>query len=86
MSALPARPDDTVKIAKLAVDTGAWALYEIEDGKVHITKNVANRKPIEEYLKIQKRFRGMSDDDIRYLGEQVAKNCDELERLEKLYQ
>ncbi|MGI5966061.1 MAG: thiamine pyrophosphate-dependent enzyme [Anaerotruncus rubiinfantis] len=80
------KPEDTVKIAKLAVDTGAWALYEIEDGKVHITKNVANRKPIEEYLKIQKRFRGMSDDDIRYLGEQVAKNCDELERLEKLYQ
>ncbi len=46
----------TVAIGKLAIDAGLWVNYEMEDGKVTKVKKVV-RKPVEEYLKEQKRFR-----------------------------
>ncbi len=47
----------TVEIAKLAVQTGFWPVYEVEDGVWRQTVKVANRKPIEEFLKPQGRFK-----------------------------
>jgi pyruvate ferredoxin oxidoreductase beta subunit len=46
----------TIEIAKLAVETGMWILYEVKNGKFRITKRVEKRKPVEEYLKSQGRF------------------------------
>lgn len=48
--------EQTVAIAKLAIETGLWVNYEMIDGKVTKVKKVV-RKPVEEYLKTQKRFR-----------------------------
>ncbi|MBN2248629.1 MAG: pyruvate ferredoxin oxidoreductase [Coriobacteriia bacterium] len=47
----------TVEIAKLAVQTGFWPVYEVEDGVWRQTVRVANKKPIEEFLKPQGRFK-----------------------------
>lgn len=47
----------TVKLARLAVETGLWVLYEQEDGEIKNVKKIKDRKPVEEYLKPQKRFR-----------------------------
>lgn len=49
-------PALTIKIAKLVVETGLFPLYEMENGKVTKVKRLARRKPVEEYLKLQKRF------------------------------
>ncbi|MBC7265623.1 MAG: pyruvate ferredoxin oxidoreductase [Coriobacteriia bacterium] len=49
--------DKTVEIAKLAVQTGFWPLYEVEDGVWRQTVKVVNRKPIEEFLRPQGRFK-----------------------------
>lgn len=51
-------PDDSaIKISRLAVETGVWHLYEVEDGKYKINyKPPKGFKPIEEYLKVQGRF------------------------------
>jgi pyruvate ferredoxin oxidoreductase beta subunit len=49
-------PSKTIEIAKLAVETGMWMLYEIENGKLRITKNVGKRRPVEDYLRTQGRF------------------------------
>ncbi|KAF0208317.1 MAG: thiamine pyrophosphate-dependent enzyme [Actinomycetota bacterium] len=49
--------DTTVEIAKIAVQTGYWPLYEVEDGVWRQTVKVANRKPLEEFLKPQGRFK-----------------------------
>lgn len=46
-----------IKIARLAVETGVWPLYEVEDGKYRITFRPRELKPIEEWLKPQGRFR-----------------------------
>lgn len=47
----------TVEIAKMAVQTGFWPLYEVEDGVWRQTVKVHNRKPVEEFLKPQGRFK-----------------------------
>lgn len=49
--------DKTVEIAKLAVQTGFWPLYEVEDGVWRQTVKVVNRKPIEDFLRPQGRFK-----------------------------
>ncbi len=49
--------DTTVEIAKSAVQTGYWPLYEVEDGVWRQTVKVMNRKPVVEFLKPQGRFK-----------------------------
>ena len=50
-------PNQTVEIAKLAVQTGFWPLFEGENGAWRQTVPVRQRKPIEEFLKPQGRFK-----------------------------
>jgi pyruvate ferredoxin oxidoreductase beta subunit len=50
-------PALTPDIGKLAVQTGVWPLKEYIDGKVVHTKVPHPRKPVEEYLEKQGRFR-----------------------------
>jgi pyruvate ferredoxin oxidoreductase beta subunit len=50
-------PRYSADIGKLAVSTGVWPLKEYRDGKVAHTKIPKQRKPVEEYLKLQGRFR-----------------------------
>jgi len=48
----------TVEIAKLAVQTGLWPMYEVENGEVTSVKKIGKqKKPVEDYLKMQRRFK-----------------------------
>lgn len=47
----------SIEIAKLAVQTGFWPLYEVEEGVYRQTVKVTTRKPVEEFLKPQGRFK-----------------------------
>ncbi len=55
-------PSKTIEVGRLAVETGMWILYEIEDGVFKLTGrskallDPSKRKPVEEYLKLQGRF------------------------------
>ncbi len=48
--------EKTMAIGKLAIETALWVNYEMENGTVTKVKKVV-RKPVEEYLKEQRRFR-----------------------------
>ena len=68
-------PKDSIKIGRLAVQTGFWPLYEVIEGKFILSKNSSKyldskkRKPIIEYLNTQKRFINLSNEDIeRYMS------------------
>jgi len=50
-------PNKSIEIAKAGVQTGFWPLFEVENGKWRQTVQVANKKPIEEFLKPQGRFK-----------------------------
>ena len=47
----------TYKMAVLAVETGLYPLVEYEDGKLTQVKKIRGCKPVEEYLKLQGRYR-----------------------------
>jgi pyruvate ferredoxin oxidoreductase beta subunit len=50
-------PQQTVEIGKLAVKTGVWPLKEYIEGEVIHTKIPRQRPAVEEYLKLQGRFK-----------------------------
>jgi pyruvate ferredoxin oxidoreductase beta subunit len=50
-------PQLSVEIGRLAVQTGVWPLKEFIDGELHHTRVPKQRKPVDEYLKLQGRFR-----------------------------
>ena len=49
--------DLTVLLCRLAKDTGLFPVYEIINGKITNVVKVPVKKPVEEYLKLQARFR-----------------------------
>ena len=51
-----AAPHDTIKLARLAVETGIFPLFEAEHGEVTNSNKIRRRVPVEDYLKPQKRF------------------------------
>ncbi|HEX29363.1 TPA: pyruvate synthase subunit beta, partial [Candidatus Poribacteria bacterium] len=61
----------TIKIARLAVQSRAFPLYEVEDGIYRITVNPQKVVPVEEYLRAQGRFRHLSDEEIKLIQKQV---------------
>jgi pyruvate ferredoxin oxidoreductase beta subunit len=50
-------PAQTVEIGRLAVRTGIWPLKEYADGRVVHTHRLSSRPPVEDYLRLQDRFR-----------------------------
>jgi len=50
-------PALTIKVAKIAVQTGLIPIFEMENGKVTSVRKIAKKQPVEEYLKIQARFK-----------------------------
>ncbi len=51
------KPEDSMKLAKLSVDTCYWPLYEVENGVLRITYRPKEKKPLAEWLKPQGRFK-----------------------------
>jgi pyruvate ferredoxin oxidoreductase beta subunit len=67
-------PAATVELGQLAADTCIWPLYEVEDGIYSITYKPKEKKPVEEFLEPQRRFRHLFRDDR---GEEVRKHIQE---------
>ncbi len=51
------KPETIMDIAKLAVSTCMWPIYEVENGKWKLSMKPKEKKPIVEFLKLQDRFR-----------------------------
>jgi len=64
-------PGLTIEIAKSAVETGAWILYEIEKGKRKLNRKIDKLKPVKEYLKFQKRFKNLDEKDMEEIQQDI---------------
>ena len=63
---------ETIRIARLAVETGLFPLVEFERGEVVSVMPIRKPKPVVEYLKLQNRFRHLfNDKDTRALEERA---------------
>ena len=66
-------PSKSIEVSKAAVDTGAWMLYEFENGEVKLNFKPKDFKPLEEYFKLQGRFKGVTEEEVEN-AEDIIKN------------
>ncbi len=77
---------NTIEVGKLAVQTGSWILYEYENSKLSISpiskpyEDKAKRKPLSEYLAIQGRFSGLSEQTIKEIESEIDKKWEFLSK------
>ncbi len=76
-------PSITMEVAKIAVDTCYFPLWEYENGvwrltdrSLAIAKNPQLKKPVEEFLKIQGRFRHLLQPENRHVIEKLQEYVD----------
>ncbi|MEM3616725.1 MAG: pyruvate synthase subunit PorB [Candidatus Bathyarchaeia archaeon] len=77
----------TVEMGRLAVQTGIWALYEIENGQFRLNPpsdrliDKSKRKPVKEYLATQERFRHLTEADIEKIQRWVDEDWEYYRKL-----
>jgi len=64
--------DTTIDLGRLAVRTGIFPLYEIEEGKYNLNVDPPQLRPVEDYLKLQGRFRHLSSETIATIQDRVT--------------
>lgn len=73
----------TIKMARLAVETYIFPLYEVENGKYTISRK-PKKKPVREYLEMQGRFRHLSDEIINAIQAKVDSDWEKLLKKEEI--
>jgi pyruvate ferredoxin oxidoreductase beta subunit len=54
-------PEDTIRVARLAKESGLFPVFEAVDGEVTAASGIRKLVPVEEYLRLQGRFRHLFD-------------------------
>jgi pyruvate ferredoxin oxidoreductase beta subunit len=70
-------------MGKLAVSTGIFPLFEIENGKYILNVTPARLRPVEDYLKIQGRFRHLTPDIMQEIQKRVTAEYEALKKKSK---
>lgn len=77
--------DKTIEIAKLAVETRFWPLYEIENSKYKLNYKPSKDVPIVEFIKLQGRFKHLLKPENKPILDRVQENVNcEWEKLVKM--
>ena len=69
-----------VKIARMAVQTNIFPLYEVEEGLRYTINLKPKRFPVREYFKIQGRFQHLKDEDLDVIQKMVDEDWELLLR------
>jgi len=77
-------PEKAIWIGRLAVETGVFPMYEVVKGNYRFTMEMAELRPVEEYLKPQGRFRHLTPDLIEQIQKRVTEDYDKLRAKTKL--
>ncbi|RJX22512.1 MAG: pyruvate ferredoxin oxidoreductase [Ammonifex sp.] len=78
------RLDDAIQLSRLAVQTCYWPLYEVVEGVTKVTYKPREKKPIEEFLKVQGRFKHLFTPENEWIIKKFQEDIDqEWERLLK---
>ena len=71
-------PELSIKMARLAVETKIFPLYEVEKGVRYTINKVPKGISVKEYLKLQGRFKHLKEKDIRFIQKMVDKEWERL--------
>jgi len=76
------RPEDTIKLSRMVVQNAIFPLFEIEEGdKYTLNIKLREKKPVEDYLRIQGRFRHLTDEERAFMQKEVDKKWEKLLKL-----
>jgi pyruvate ferredoxin oxidoreductase beta subunit len=64
--------DLTIRIGRLAVETGVFPLYDVENGKYKLSIDLPQLRPVQDYMKLQGRFRHLSEETINEIQKRVS--------------
>ena len=70
--------EDSIQTARLVVQTKIFPLYEVIDGRWRLSRKIKKPKPVSEYLKMQRRFSHLTEEDIAMIQERVDRDYDRL--------
>jgi pyruvate ferredoxin oxidoreductase beta subunit len=73
--------DLSIRYGRLAVQSGVFPLYEVENGKYRLTYNPEPLRPVTEYLKGQGRFRHLTPDTIATIQKRITEEWNALKAL-----
>jgi len=77
--------NETINVARKAVESNICPLYEIIDGKYILNHKTSKKINVEEYLKLQGRFKHLFKKENKYLVKEIQQHVDnEWEKLLKL--
>jgi len=68
--------DDSIEICKTAVETCFWPLFEVEDGVWKLSYKPKERMPIEEWIKVQGRFKHLLKKENKHILEAIQNHVD----------
>jgi pyruvate ferredoxin oxidoreductase beta subunit len=78
-------PELAIEVGRLAVQTGAFPLYEVRDGKrLTVSVKPDELRSLKDYTKIQGRFRHLTDDQIAQIQARIQLEWDYLLKREEL--
>ena len=72
--------DLTIRMGRLAVETGVFPLYEVENGKYKLSMDFPKLRPVRDYLKLQGRFRHLPEEEMNRIQEGVNREYDRLKK------
>ncbi len=73
--------DDAIKVGRLAVRTGIFPLYEVENGQYKMSLSLSKLEPVESYFKTQGRFRHLTEATVKEIQERVTREYNKLVEL-----
>ena len=80
------KPEETLALGRLAVETCMWPIYEVVEGKYKISQKPKEKKPVAEFLKPQSRFKHLFRPENKELLDsiqvEVDRRCEKLLKLE----
>lgn len=71
-------PEKTVRMARLAVETRTFPLYEVLEGERYELSLDPGYHPVKEYIRAQARFQYLTDQDIDAIQQEVDRSWDRL--------
>ena len=70
--------DLTIRIGRLAVETGIFPLYEVENGRYKMSLVLPKLRPVTDYMKLQGRFRHLSQEVVKQIQQRVEQEYTKL--------
>ncbi|MGC9197103.1 MAG: thiamine pyrophosphate-dependent enzyme, partial [Syntrophobacteraceae bacterium] len=70
--------DESLEVARLAVESKVFPLYEVIDGKYYLSRKPGNPRPVTDYFKPQRRFRHLREEEVARIQSIVDDEYDDL--------